>query len=350
MARLSQNSRGDVRRHVPSRIRRSSTILAALAAVGAVSLAFAAVQGASFVLPSTVGAYSSTRATRPSFWASTSRSSGQTALLAEGLETEAGAEVAGVTGVGLVGEVAEVAEVAQVAEVAEVAKVAEVAEVAEVADAAAAVEVPEVAAIAPLFQEFNVSMNTDPKKLMKVMVAIFNKGERALDLILTDPRAKSTLLYSIAMLPDNFRAAAQILTRRRDRRMRVRVLQHFRPIPDADMEVLRMSKTTNVTKLGSAITSKFVDVAGNNLKRSVKLEFAGREIAFNAMMAIETASQKANRELTFSPRFVKQALDAVSSESIAPSEGEQSGSAANGTSSTGNPNIQVSLVVVLVAT
>ncbi|CAE8735437.1 unnamed protein product [Polarella glacialis] len=313
MARLSQNSRGDVRRHVPSRIRRSSTILAALAAVGAVSLAFAAVQGASFVLPSTVGAYSSTRATRPSFWSSTSRSSGQTALLAEGLETEAG-----------------------------------VAEVAEVADAAAAV--PEVAAIAPLFQEFNVSMNTDPKKLMKVMVAIFNKGERALDLILTDPRAKSTLLYSIAMLPDNFRAAAQILTRRRDRRMRVRVLQHFRPIPDADMEVLRMSKTTNVTKLGSAITSKFVDVAGNNLKRSVKLEFAGREIAFNAMMAIETASQKANRELTFSPRFVKQALDAVSSESIAPSEGEQSGSAANGTSSTGNPNIQVSLVVVLVAT
>jgi len=300
MARLSQNSRGDVRRHVPSRIRRSATILAALAAVGAVSLAFAAVQGASFVLPSTVGAYSSTRATRPSFWASTSRSSGQTALLAEGLETEAG--------------------------------------------------VPEVAAIAPLFQEFNVSMNTDPKKLMKVMVAIFNKGERALDLILTDPRAKSTLLYSIAMLPDNFRAAAQILTRRRDRRMRVRVLQHFRPIPDADMEVLRMSKTTNVTKLGSAITSKFVDVAGNNLKRSVKLEFAGREIAFNAMMAIETASQKANRELTFSPRFVKQALDAVSSESIAPSEGEQSGSAANGTSSTGNPNIQVSLVVVLVAT
>ncbi|CAJ1336240.1 unnamed protein product, partial [Effrenium voratum] len=74
--------------------------------------------------------------------------------------------------------------------------------------------------------------------------------------------------YAIADLPSNFRPAAQVLLRRRDRNMRLRVLQHFRPAQDQQPEAMRISKQTNSSKLGSAIMSKFVDVAGNNLQRS----------------------------------------------------------------------------------
>lgn len=158
--------------------------------------------------------------------------------------------------------------------------------------------------VVPLFQELNVSNSTLPKKLMQAMVAVFNRGDRAVDLVLLDPRAKSTLMYSIAQLPDQFQAAAQMLVRRRDRRFRVRVIKAFRPAPDESPEVFRISKTTNMTKLTNAIVSKFVDVVGNNLKRTVKMQFAGRETAAQAILAIESAGQRANREFTFVPKFV----------------------------------------------
>lgn len=158
--------------------------------------------------------------------------------------------------------------------------------------------------VVPLFQELNVSNSTLPKKLMQAMVAVFNRGDRAVDLVLIDPRAKSTLMYSIAQLPDQFRAAAQVLVRRRDRRFRVRVIKAFRPSPDESPEVFRISKTTNMTKLTNAIVSKFVDVVGNNLKRTVKMQFAGKETAAQAILAIESAGQRANREFTFVPKFV----------------------------------------------
>lgn len=167
----------------------------------------------------------------------------------------------------------------------------------------------EPAAIAPLFQELNVSNSTDTRKLMGAVVAVFNKGDRAVDLILTDPRAKATMMYAVATLPDAFDAAAQILLRRRDRRLRMRVLQHFRPVPDEDAEVLRVSKSTNTTKLGSAIMSKFVDIVGNNLRRTVKLQFAGRDAAQVTVNGLEKAAHKAHRELTFSPRLVKVPAD-----------------------------------------
>lgn len=138
------------------------------------------------------------------------------------------------------------------------------------------------------------------------MSAIFNRGERAVDLILTDPRAKSKLLYSVAMMSDNFRAAAQIQMRRRDRRLRMRVFQHFRPTPDENPEVLPVMKTANITRLSSAILSKFVDVAGNNLQRTVQLRFQGKDCAAVAIQAIEQASQKAHREFTLHPFFVKE--------------------------------------------
>ncbi|CAJ1336239.1 unnamed protein product, partial [Effrenium voratum] len=117
-------------------------------------------------------------------------------------------------------------------------------------------------------QELNVTASTDAKKLMGAMVAIFNNGDRAVDLVLKSPSNRSTLMYAIADLPSNFRPAAQVLLRRRDRNMRLRVLQHFRPAQDQQPEAMRISKQTNSSKLGSAIMSKFVDVAGNNLQRS----------------------------------------------------------------------------------
>jgi len=188
------------------------------------------------------------------------------------------------------------------------------AEDSEAAPAETPAEAPEAskqepAVIAPLFQELNVSNATDSRKLMGAIVGVFNKGDRACDLVLTDPRAKATMMYAVATLPDAFNGAAQILLRRRDRRLRMRVLQHFRPVPDEDAEVLRVSKTTNTTKLGSAIMSKFVDVVGNNLRRTIKLQFAGKDAAQVVVNGIEKAAHKAHRELTFSPRMVKVPAD-----------------------------------------
>ncbi|CAJ1396297.1 unnamed protein product [Effrenium voratum] len=160
------------------------------------------------------------------------------------------------------------------------------------------------APITPLFQELNVTASTDAKKLMGAMVAIFNNGDRAVDLVLKSPSNRSTLMYAIADLPSNFRPAAQVLLRRRDRNMRLRVLQHFRPAQDQQPEAMRISKQTNSSKLGSAIMSKFVDVAGNNLQRSVLLEFQGAQTASIALDAIEKAQHKAHREFTFMPRKV----------------------------------------------
>ncbi|CAK9028044.1 unnamed protein product [Durusdinium trenchii] len=156
----------------------------------------------------------------------------------------------------------------------------------------------------PLFQELNVSSSTDARKLMGAMVAVFNKGDRAVDLVLTSPSNRSTMMYAIGDVPSNFDSAAQLLLRKRDRRMRVRVLKNFRPPVEAEPEVMRVSRQTNSTKLGSAIMSKFVDIVGNNLKRSVKLEFQGAQTASIALEAIEKAQHKAHREFTFLPRKV----------------------------------------------
>jgi len=186
---------------------------------------------------------------------------------------------------------------------------------AEAAQAEAAVVAPAEAAapaaparILPVFQEKNVTFLTDQKKLAGVMVGIFSSGERAVDLILRDPRAsaKAKMAYSVALLPNTFRAAAQILVRRRDRTLRMRVLQHFRPTPDENPEVMRISANANITRLASAILSKFVDVAGNNLQRTVQLQMQGPACAALALQAIEQASQKAHREFTIHPFFVKE--------------------------------------------
>lgn len=168
----------------------------------------------------------------------------------------------------------------------------------------AEVEAPAPESVTPLFQELNVTSTSQAKKLKGAMVAIFNTGERAADLVLLSPRNRSTMLYAIAEMPQEFRPAAQFLLRQRDRKMRVRVLQHFQPVADADAEEMRVSKTTNSTKLGSAIMSKFVDVAGNNLKRTVKLEFQGAFTASIAMEAIEKAQHKAHRQFTWTVRKV----------------------------------------------
>lgn len=176
------------------------------------------------------------------------------------------------------------------------------------------VEVPETDATAghtiqPLFQELNVTNSTDARKLMGAMVAIFNAGDRAVDLVLLSNFNKSTLVYAIAEVPKPFETAAQVQLRRRDRKMRVRVLQHFQPTPDPDAEVMRISRQTNSTKLGSAIMSKFVDIVGNNLKRSVKLEFQGAMTASIALDAIEKAQHKAHREFTFIARKIYSPLE-----------------------------------------
>eukprot|EP00933_Yihiella_yeosuensis_P002881 TRINITY_DN10506_c0_g1_i1.p1 TRINITY_DN10506_c0_g1~~TRINITY_DN10506_c0_g1_i1.p1 ORF type:complete len:365 (-),score=100.97 TRINITY_DN10506_c0_g1_i1:255-1349(-) len=186
--------------------------------------------------------------------------------------------------------------------------------------------------IAPLFQELNVSNTTQPKSLMKAIVAVFNRGERAVDLVLIDPRAKSTMMYAIALIPDAFDSAAQLLMRRRDRRLRIRVLQHFRPKPDEEAEVMRISSQVNITRVSSAMMSKFVDLVGNNMKRTVKVQFQGRAAAANALMTIEQAGQKAHREFTFSPRFVK---------TMVPAEDEAEGA---------QGQMQVSFLVTVVAT
>eukprot|EP00435_Cladocopium_sp_Y103_P071231 s94_g37.t1 len=161
----------------------------------------------------------------------------------------------------------------------------------------------------PLFQDLNVTNSTDARKLMGAMVAIFNAGERAVDLVLLSAFNKSTLMYAIAEVPKEFEPSAQVQLRRRDRKMRVRVLQHFQPKPDPDAEVMRISRQTNSTKLGSAIMSKFVDIIGNNLKRSVKLEFQGAATASIALEAIEKAQHKAHREFTWIARKVYTPLD-----------------------------------------
>jgi len=165
-------------------------------------------------------------------------------------------------------------------------------------------EAPAPESVTPLFQELNVTSSSQSRKLKGAMVAIFNTGDRAADLVLQSPRNRSTMLYAIAEMPHEFRPAAQFLLRQRDRRMRVRVLQHFQPVADDDAEEMRVSKTTNSTKLGSAIMSKFVDVAGNNLKRTVKLEFQGAFTASIAMEAIEKAQHKAHRQFTWTVRKV----------------------------------------------
>jgi len=176
--------------------------------------------------------------------------------------------------------------------------------VAEAATPEEPAEAPAAKPVAPLFQELNVSATSDRKKIKGALIAIFNTGDRAADLVLLSPRNKSTMLYAIAELPTPFEAAAQFLMRHRDRRMRVRVLQKFAPTPDDDAQEMRISSKTNSTKLGSAIMSKFVDVAGNNLKRTVKLEFQGEATATIAMEAIEKAQHKAHRQFTWTVRKV----------------------------------------------
>lgn len=162
-----------------------------------------------------------------------------------------------------------------------------------------------------LFQELNISSKTEPKRLMKAMVAVFNRGERAVDLVLIDPRYKHTFIYALVIMPDNFKASAQVLVRRRDRRLRVRVIQHFVPPKDPEqpkVETIRVAKTANVTRIGTLLKNKFVDVIGTNLQRTVKLQFQGKETASLALISIENAGRLAYRELSFVPRFIELAV------------------------------------------
>jgi len=175
---------------------------------------------------------------------------------------------------------------------------------AEASDATPAVGTGEE--LKPLFQELIVTNVSQPKKLLGALVYIFKHGERAADLVLVDPRYKHLLMYTVALVPEEFQACAQLLIRRRDRRLRVRVLQHFRPKEDETPEVFRIAKSTNITALGTRLMKNFVDWTGNNLNRTVKLQFAGKETASMALMAMEQAVHKAYRELAFIPRFVEE--------------------------------------------
>jgi len=183
----------------------------------------------------------------------------------------------------------------------------------------------------PLFQELIVLNRTTPKTIVGAMVAIFSRSERAVDLVLVDPRSKHLLLYSVLQLPQQFRASAQVLLRRRDRRLRVRVIQHYMPESDEDAEVLRVSRGTNSTNLGNAISKRLVTSMGSNLKRSVKLEFAGPDATSKALLAIEHAGHLANRELTWMARYVQRNKEGNTDAS---SQGSQ----------------QVSILVTLIAT
>lgn len=209
------------------------------------------------------------------------------------------------------------------------------------AEAAPAAEPPAMAE--PLFQELFVSNNTTPKKLMGAMVAVFGTGARAVDLVLVDPRCKHTLMYGISSLPAQFEATASVLLRKRDRRLRIRVYQHVVPVEEEDPEMLYVSKTTNVTSLGYVIKSRFVDQIGNNLKKSVKMKFAGKETSNRAIIAIENAMHYANRELAFRPRFVWEDQAAKAPETDAAAENMDGAAAAPGTQTL---NIIVSVVAV----
>lgn len=203
---------------------------------------------------------------------------------------------------------------------------------------------------APLFQELNVSDKTSPKGLRGAIVAIFNRNERAVDLVLINPRVKHTLLYGLASVPDNFHAAGVTLIRKRDRRLRLRVVQQYKLHAPDDTEVLKVPANANVTRLGRAIQNKFVDIIGNNLGKYVKLQFSGKEAATKALIAIENAAKGSYREFAFSIKFVKEdkkpstpvkdVLDAAAE----PSEAEP---AAGGEG--GDPQQQVSLLLTLMA-
>eukprot|EP00929_Paragymnodinium_shiwhaense_P062244 TRINITY_DN31078_c0_g1_i1.p1 TRINITY_DN31078_c0_g1~~TRINITY_DN31078_c0_g1_i1.p1 ORF type:complete len:328 (+),score=89.71 TRINITY_DN31078_c0_g1_i1:76-1059(+) len=175
----------------------------------------------------------------------------------------------------------------------------------------------------PLFQELYVSNSTVPKKLMKAIVGVFGHGDRAVDLVLVDSRCKDTLMYAICSLPSQFRATAQVLLRRRDRRLRLRVFRDAIPSEEEPSpEVLYLGKQTNASSLGFAIKSRFVDQVGNNRKKTVKLDFAGREAASRALVAIESAMHFAHRELVFRPRFEWKDSPAAPAE---PAEGAEGG-------------------------
>lgn len=166
-------------------------------------------------------------------------------------------------------------------------------------EAATTASVPAFDERTPLFQELNVSNRTRPDKLMGVVVALFNRGQRAVDLVLIDPRCKSTLLYALRKLPDKMETSAIVLTRRRDRRFRVRVIQRFRPPQDAKPEILRIPALANVTKLGRLLKGKLVSNDGDNVNRTVTLQCAGKEASSRTLMTIEHAAQLSNRELAF---------------------------------------------------
>jgi len=217
------------------------------------------------------------------------------------------------------------------------------AEPAPAVEAEAAPAAEPLAMAEPLFQELFVSNNTTPKKLMGAMVAVFGTGARAVDLVLVDPRCKHTLMYGISSLPAQFEATASVLLRKRDRRLRIRVYQHVVPVEEEDPEMLYVSKTTNVTSLGYVIKSRFVDQIGNNLKKSVKMKFAGKETSNRAIIAIENAMHYANRELAFRPRFVWEDQAAKAPETDAAAENMDGAAAAPGTQTL---NIIVSVVAV----
>lgn len=170
--------------------------------------------------------------------------------------------------------------------------------------------------VAPIFQELNCS-NDNAKGLMRAMVGAFNSGQRAVDIVLLDPRQKATLMYALATLPDAFEASAQILIRRRDRRFRMRVAQKFLPQQDVDPEVLRISGGTNLTNMGNAVRRHFVDPVGNNKDaRTVQLEFQGKACAENALLVIENAARTSWRELVFHAGFKDTSTEEKQSVSI----------------------------------
>jgi len=172
----------------------------------------------------------------------------------------------------------------------------------------------------PLFQELYVTNRSQPKAMMRAVVGAFNNGARAVDLVLTASQCKSTLMYTLPLIPRNFRSSAMILTRRRDRRLRLRVVQNFQPMSDDNPEVFKVSRSSNYTAMGQAIKNQIVDVGGNNKMRTVKLVFAGKEAASNALLTVETASREAYRELFFEAEYIEEERPAPEGEDAPPTK------------------------------
>lgn len=156
-----------------------------------------------------------------------------------------------------------------------------------------------------LFPVLQVRNGTDAWSLAGKIRALFEvEKSRAADLVLVEKTARSRIVYALAVLLDrNTSVAAQVLPRQRDQRARFRIIHDFRVMEDPEPRVFKVSAATDATDLAAAMMAKLLDREGNNIARTVQLEFLGRNPSDIALRAIEKLFWEARREITFVPRF-----------------------------------------------